>query len=321
MTLLIHPGFHKTATTWLQNELFTDIRWFRMLMRPADVQKWIVHPHDFAFDAEAAREELDSRRAIASTAPIDVLSDENLVANPFFGSRESKAYVHRLKAIAPEAKILLTVRRQSSLMRSLYQQYIKRGGSLSEAEFFDLNDKSEPGYYGFDALCLRYDLLADEYARAFGADNVLALPQELLARDPRGFLDAILKHCGQPKLQDDEAPSTRSAVGKSPPDGGAPLLRLANRLRPTPVYPGGPRGVSAIGNLMYRVAYHQHWFSSHYRRTLEAAIKAREPADYAEGNRRLQVYCPVDLGTLKYVVAAEPHSASPAPVSVMAGGA
>lgn len=306
MTLLIHPGFHKTATTWMQNELFTDARWFRMLMKPTEVQKWIVRPHDFEFDAEAARIELARRIAAGDKVAIDVLSSEDLSANPFFGARESRIYAARVKAVAPEAKILLTVRHQPSLMRSLYQQYVKRGGSLNEAAFFDLNARSEPGYYGFDPVCLRYDLLADEYARAYGAANVLVLPQELLAKDPRAFLAAILQHCGQPGPAEGEAPSTRSGVGKSPPDGGAPLLRLANRLRPTPVYPGGPRSVSAIGNFLYRAAYHQRLFSKHYRKTLENVIRERTPDYYAEGNRKLQAYCPVDLAKLRYVMADAP---------------
>ncbi|MCJ2180073.1 sulfotransferase [Novosphingobium album (ex Hu et al. 2023)] len=303
MTLLIHPGFHKTATTWLQNELFTDARWFRMLMQPADVQKWIVGPHDFAFDPEAARHAISLRRAEGPKAAIDVISNENLVANPFFGARESKAYVQRLHAIAPEAKILLTVRRQSAAMRSLYQQYIKRGGSLAEAGFFDLNDTCEPGYYGFDPICLRFDLLADEYARVFGPDSVLVLPQELLAKNPRAFLEAILKHCGVPGLAGDEMPSTNMGAGKSPPDGGTPLLRLANRLRPTPLYPDAPRSLTPLGNFLYRLAYHQRLFSTHYRTKLETVIRDRLPADYASGNRRLQSYCPVDLTDLKYPMA------------------
>src|SRR3546814_11024198 len=87
------------------------------------------------FDAEAAGREVSLRRSAGTKAAIDVISNENLVANPFFGARESKVFVQRLHAIAPEAKILLTVRRQAAAMRSLYQQYIKRGGSLSEAHF------------------------------------------------------------------------------------------------------------------------------------------------------------------------------------------
>ncbi|MCT2398389.1 sulfotransferase [Novosphingobium mangrovi (ex Huang et al. 2023)] len=303
MTLLIHPGFHKTATTWLQNELFTDPRWFRMLMQPEDVQKWIVRPHDFAFDADAARQEIAARRAAGTPASIDVISNENLVANPFFGSRESKLLVERLRLIAPEAKILLTVRRQPAAMRSLYQQYVKRGGSLSVEDFFDQNEKCEPGYYGFDPLCLRFDLLADEYARAFGPDNVLVLPQELLAKDARAFLGAILQHCGMAGPAEGETPSTKMGAGKSPPDGGVPLLRLANRLRPTPVYPAGPRSLAPIGNFLYRLAYHQHAFSSYYRRKLEGAIEERASGHYAAGNRHLQSYCPVDLAKLKYEMA------------------
>lgn len=296
MTLLFHPGFHKTGTTWLQDQLFSDRRLFNTLLSHLEVDETVVRPHDLLFDPGPAAALIGDRRGAVPGA-IDVVSSEIMVGNPFFGSRDGATIAQRVARIAPDARILLTVRAQPAMMRSLYQQYLKRGGGLAPAEFFVPG--CEPGYFGFDPAVFRFDLYAQRYAELFGRDKVIVLPQELLARDPRGFVDSLLRFCGHDPLPRDLVLSQQRGIGRSPPPGATPLFRLANRWRRSPIYPAAPRWSTRLAELAARAAFRQNLFSARYARELCDAI-APFAGYYRESNRALQAFAPVDLGELGY---------------------
>lgn len=301
MPLLIHPGFHKTGTTWLQTELFTDTRIFNNLFDHAAIDRLIVHPHDFLFDPAPARAAISNSRS-ADAQRVNVISSEILSGSPFFGLREGRVLADRLKAIAPDARILLTTRSQRAILRSLYQQYTKRGGTLKPAPFF--SPDCEPGYHGFDADLLQFHLYADHYAGLFGPANVLVLPQELLARQPQQFLEALYAFAAGVPLPPGITISERQGVGKSPPLGGTPLFRLGNHFRKTPLLPGGFPGLGWVGNLLFKLGYRWHIGSAHYRREVEAALDTLVGDHYARSNALVQRYAPCDLASLGYPVSA-----------------
>ena len=298
MTLLIHPGFHKTGTTWLQDELFADTRLFNALMTHADVDRLIVRPHDFLFDPEPARTWIAAQRV--DDGRVDVVSSEILSGSPFYGLREARALADRLKAIAPDARILLTVRAQPAILRSLYQQYIKRGGTLKPAAFFD--QRTEPGYHGFDMDLLQFHLFADHYAALFGEQNVIVLPQELLQRQPQQFLETLMAFATGGNLPSGLTMSDRRGSGVSPPMGGTPLFRLSNRFRSTPLNPGGFAGLEWVGALLFKLGYRKTIGSEYYRREVETALSRLIRDRYAQSNLLLQRFVPLDLATLGYDV-------------------
>lgn len=299
MTVLIHPGYHKTATTWLQNSLFSDPRLFNPLLTHAEIDEHLVRPHELAFAAEAPRHLVRSRCGRVPGA-INVLSSEILLGNPFFGYRGTWEVAQRLHAIAPDAKVLLTVRNQPAILRSFYQQYLGRGGACSAQRFF--HPDAVPGYAGFDPVTIEYDRFAACYEQTFGPGRVLVLPQEFLARSRRTFVDAILEFCGVPALPAGFEFCTRGSAAQSPPLGSVPVLRFANRLRRSALNPGASLLTSRIGDWLARLAWRQPLFSGRYRREIDRAI-APFAGRYAASNRRLQRYVPVDLGDLGYDLA------------------
>lgn len=50
---LIHVGYHKTATTWMQQLLFTPDHGFRQIAGHREVFDHIVGPHGLEFDADS----------------------------------------------------------------------------------------------------------------------------------------------------------------------------------------------------------------------------------------------------------------------------
>ena len=299
MAILIHPGFHKTGTTYLQECVFTEHQGFAPLMSHQEVHDLIVRPHDLQFDPESAKLLLDAKVAQAEHSSTNVISSEILSGTMFAGSRDSALIATRLSTIVPSAKILFTIRRQDSLLKSVYLQYVKRGGRKSAQEFLDF--KPEPGFHWFDCGVLEFDLLVRHYARLFGDDNVLVLPQELLRQDRGKFLAYLFAFCGSDA--DPSSATFAGTKGKSPPASGIPLMRFANAFRRTPLNPEGPGGLSLLGDSLISAAYRYNFGKTHADRALTGTIDAKISGLYRESNRRLQKFVPVSLEDLGYEIA------------------
>lgn len=298
MTLLIHPGFHKTATTWLQETVFSDERFFRSLMTHIEVSDLFVAPHDFAFDAERAKAAFEAKRADAKTGITDVISSEILSGNIITGSRDSKVIAQRVAAIGQPAKVLFTVRSQQRIAQSIYMQYLKRGGRLSIGDY--LSFAPEPGYFWFDPGSLEFDRLVQAYADNFGAENVMVLPQELLSRDQTAYLRLLFGFAG---LDEDKATSelkVASARGVSPPASGVPILRLANAFRNTQLNPGPESLLSWGGEVLQAVGYRWRLGKDSADAKMKQTVKTILKGRYASSNARLQAFAPVDLAALGY---------------------
>lgn len=90
--VLIHPGFHKTGTTYLQEVVFADGENFAQPWPRQLIYDHIVDPHEFAFDAEASRAAFAALRAQVPSGALPVLSEEGLCGNPFNGARGRRGF-------------------------------------------------------------------------------------------------------------------------------------------------------------------------------------------------------------------------------------
>lgn len=134
--LLLHVGYHKTATSWMQNCLFVPEHGYRQVARHAEVWEHVVGKHGLLFDAEEMRGAIDRGMALRQGQEIPVVSSEILSGHPFFGGIGSDVFALRLKEIAPDARILISVRHQYSALVSVYLQYLLRGGTMTPEQFF-----------------------------------------------------------------------------------------------------------------------------------------------------------------------------------------
>jgi len=300
MTLLLHPGFHKTATSWLQSTVFAEQRLFRPLMDHGEIDELLVRPHDFDFDADAAKARVAALRQAAKPGITDVISSEILSGNIILGSRDSAVLADRLAAVCGPAKVLQTVRAQRPIMKSIYFQYIKRGGRLGIEDYLDF--KPEPGYFWVDPVTLEFDRLAQAYAAHFGAENVMVLPQELLAKDRAQYLRLLCQHAGLDESEAERELGGVSARGVSPPASGVWLLRKSGSIRQGPLNPRAPGWQDAAGTMIERVAYRWTWGKERADQRLKQALNAKLTARYGASNKRLQQFTPVDLASLGYEI-------------------
>jgi len=226
--MLIHIGYHKTATTWLQRQLFIPEFGFHPVWDHYGVEAHITGPHELDFDSTQTRNalELQSKKCPDHLSPC--ISSEILSGLPYNGARESAAFARRLHAIDPQAKILITIREQKRLLVSLYMQYVRRGGTTKPHDFF--SPPPELGYSRFDYQHLCFDRLVGYYQQLFGAGQVLVLPQELLVRQPQAFVDEIYDFAGVPHA-DQRYPDSARKEGASDQEFILCLTRPLNHFR------------------------------------------------------------------------------------------
>jgi hypothetical protein len=195
---LLHVGYHKTGTTWLQREVFPHpessfcLPWIRDQVLDA-----LILPKDLYYDAEAARRFFAPGLAQAEEAGrTPVLSFERLTGNPHVGGYDSRILADRLAGLFPKGRVLLVVREQRSMILSLYKQYVREGGALSLRRYLYPPREGRARVPGFDFRFFEYDRLVSHYRKRFGEDSVLALPYEMLRADARLFVRRVAEFAG-----------------------------------------------------------------------------------------------------------------------------
>ena len=308
--LLLHVGYHKTATSWMQQRLFRNEHGYHQIARHQEVWDHVVSPHGLMFDPDGMRDAIRDGMSAMPPGMVPVISSEILSGHPFFGGMGSDDYARRLKAIAPNAKILITIRSQMRALTSIYMQYLFRGGTMSPELFFD--GDPDLGFHGFRSEHFEYHRLIGLYQSLFGPDNVHVVTQEGLKADMDASMRGLAAFAGN-RLFDGVLPTHRKAYSPSYPEYAVPVLRRINKLQrsvlnPAPLLYVGttPLGLYRIaGQILRRPPFAAALGS---RRPISALVKRRFTARYDESNQALAGligHC-VDLS--EYGVAGTPYA-------------
>lgn len=220
---LVHIGYHKTGTTWLQLGLFSsDV--LRQPMPRKEINREFVWADQFSFDptSVAIRVEAASK-AVADTGAQPVLSHERLSGSPHGGGYDSRAIADRLKSTIPDARILIVIREQRQMFGSLYKQYVGRGGPMTVAQYAHPPKSGGLRIPLFRWEFLEFERLIEYYQRLFSPGAVLVLPYEQLRVDPVRFVEMIVSHAGA-----GSAPASASALERLNP-GASTLGTLVRR--------------------------------------------------------------------------------------------
>ena len=87
---------------------------------------------------------------------IPVLSHERLAGNFMSGCWDNDILAKRLSLLFPEAKILLCIREQRSILYSIYQQYVKEGGGGNIQTFLFPPYRAKIPLFESSSLCYKY---------------------------------------------------------------------------------------------------------------------------------------------------------------------
>ncbi|HEX2803851.1 MAG TPA: hypothetical protein VHN55_07725 [Sphingomicrobium sp.] len=307
--LLIHIGFHKTGSTWLQQELL-DNPAFGFTTQTGETRQQIIMrvgvPDPLSYDATAVASHyapaIDEARKSGLTL---ALSHERLSGHPSSGGRDRCMIADRLKSTFPESRILIVFREQRSLIQSMYSQHISAGGVESLRRYLTT---PEPGWLrkpSFAFELYEFDTLIRYYQQLFGTDRVLALPLELLQARPAEFASRISTFCGHPPVEPED---TRSKNVRRPQ-----LMQLVQR----PLNMLFFHNDLSPGALLHVTRFHMRygkyarplfnlitpkvlddWILRRQRRIIDSMVGNR----YAVSNRRTQEIVGLPLADLGYPV-------------------
>jgi hypothetical protein len=222
---LIHIGYHKTGTSWLQQMIFSApsagfvTPWSSMYI--ADE---LILPHELDFDASTARDAF-AAGLTATDGLVPVLTWERLSGSPHAGGFDSALIARRLAEVFPAGRVLIVVREQRSAILSMYQQYARDGGIATLEGYLRPRNPAEIPQFRFEHLA--YDRLVSYYYEQFGRAAVLVLAYERLARDPDAFVRRIQDFAGV--TVDASAAVPSRVINASLGAGTLAIKRWANR--------------------------------------------------------------------------------------------
>lgn len=304
--MLIHIGYHKTGTTWLQDHIFSNAA--KGFVSPwtvftGEAIEYFVIKNCFKFNPEEARTAFEA--ACGNTMPlVPVISHEDLNGYPVLARYYGPEVARRLQATFPDARVLIVVREQRSMLLSLYRQYIRQDGEWPIEDFIG-DGKEKPG---FAPICrpdhLEYHYLINLYRDLFGKANVLVLPFESLVRDSRSFEAQIHEFAGSGGKADAAlAPANVGWLGAT-----LALRRQINkfcRKRPQAAgwdqWPLYYRGVYKLCDAVDRVIP-RRWHRA-FEEPLKKKIADRVKGYYGPSNRELSAVMGINLKDLGYEVA------------------
>jgi sulfotransferase family protein len=272
--ILVHIGYHKTGTNWLQDEFFGDpatgYRWLdkRPVTHPVNR---LIRARPLDFDAPGLRAEFEPLiTEAAGLGLLPVLSFGRLSGHPYSGGYDTKEIADRLKQVFPEARILIVIREQRSMILSTYKQYVRAGGASTLEQFLLPARKHGWRVPGFHFGHFEYDRPIRYYQSLYGREAVLTLPYEQFVADGRGFVEAIARFAGRPVPGDvldrmpfsrrsNEATSAlaiaasrplnrfgpRTDLNQAPLPWAKRLFRLAKRLQSSSIQAPGARTLAA----------------------------------------------------------------------------
>lgn len=219
----IHIGYHKTGSTWLQDEVFADPSFGfvqaepRMLVDEAFIS---VNPFVFEPTTTLFRPLLEQAEA-GDLVP--VVSHERLSGDPNTGGIDSRDIADRLHATFPTGRVLIVIREQREMLLSVYKSQVRFTTYKIPERWRDRTVRERrtaaPTLDYFE-----YHYLVTYYQKLFGPDRVLVLPYELLRKDALDFVSQITKFVGLP------SPTSvpKGSVNVSLPAGLLNLNRYVN---------------------------------------------------------------------------------------------
>jgi len=192
---LIHIGYHKTGSTWLQDDVFDDPSFGFVQAHPRMlVDEAFISVNPFAF--EVPNELFRPLFADAEARNlVPVVSHERLSGDPNSGGIDSRDIADRLAATFPGARVLIVIREQRSMLLSVYKSQVRFTTHKIVERWRDRTVRERRtaaptlDYFAYHHLIAYYQTL-------FGAERVLVLPYELLRRDALDFVSQITKFAG-----------------------------------------------------------------------------------------------------------------------------
>jgi len=242
----IHPGLPKSASTFLQDNVFGRIPDCYFPHRNPEsplkkIVRTILRKNYMFIDINEERRVLENFYMNRNESKF-LLSWETFCGSFSLNLADHEQRLNITKKLFPNAKILLVLRRQDDFIESWYAQYIKKGLvqdvfdylNLKNGKFGDYRPIYEAGP-NIDIKSLNWYSLVKNYEQLFGRENLLVIPYELLRKDRDAFLSRLYKffECDWVK------PDSQVAVNRRYSKISYMIANILNRIVRYPFNSGG----------------------------------------------------------------------------------
>lgn len=304
---IVHIGHHKTGTTWLQKSFYPAVTSHRFIDSRV-VREALLAPNGLSFDAGRARNLILGEAAGISP----LLCDERLSGSYLAGGLHGMVppeVARRIKATLPDARIVIGIRAQPSMLAACYSQYVKDGGTFGVKHFlfpdsyFVAASEHRAHAPRFDLAHFEYQRLIRLYFELFGKENVHILFFEQFRAGPLGCARSLAQKLG---IAFDEARVSEEVRNPALNRSALRIMRFINlftarRARDKSYIVHIP-GLFEVRKALHRGLGAVFRHKSSCERLLGQAAAGWIAARFARSNRDLGQLLGVDLGALGYPI-------------------
>ena len=232
---------------------------------------------------------------------VPVITSESLVGSPLTGGDNAEMILHRLHETLPQSRILIVIREQRAMLRSLYQLLVNWGSPHSIDVLINNTLPGNAPRFRPEFLC--FDRMIKAYQASFGEKNVLVLPMEFFQQRAEIFLESVNNFCGVDMGRFPISADTSKRENSTRSLASLEYKRLYNRFVAKTIFnPNGfhrPHKVQGAANvnlvLPSRLA---QWQETRFSNTVKLLLGDY----YAQSNDRTQLLTGIDLKALGYQV-------------------
>lgn len=205
---VIHVGFPRTGTTWVQSNLLPNIDEFACIGKPylvsfafRELLNYFVSVDDFDFSPQffqsAFQQEIEKHGNFFAPDKRRIISFE-LLSGELYSGWDAKRLIDRIWNTFGAPQIIVTIREQRDIIESLYRYYISGGGSLHLRDFLYKRNSPAVDVFGKEWLFnkFQYHKYITYCYEKFGKERVTVIPFEWLKTEPPRFAQRFLAACG-----------------------------------------------------------------------------------------------------------------------------
>ncbi|QQS52346.1 MAG: hypothetical protein IPM71_06310 [Bacteroidota bacterium] len=183
--IVVHIGFPRTASTWLQQVYFPQVSNYTFLTRKI-LNPSLFHESPLTFKHNEFLSKLPRNQNI-------IISEEMITGNIRGGQVNHWFYsesIDRLVSLFPKAEYVVFLRKQSHFIFSLYSQYIKKGGTYSLRRFLNPANRLEELFL-FSPLFANFEPYLEYLSNKVGKERMHVYLYESFRQNPNEFLSKM----------------------------------------------------------------------------------------------------------------------------------
>lgn len=180
MTLILHIGYPKTSTTYLQNFYFNKLN-LKFLGKELYSESWLNSKERLKYNQYIKKFTNDTiNNKFNMPKKNTLISSESLIGNIWRDDFYKFSTLDKLLKYK-KIKFIITIRRQSEIFYSLYKQYLWEGGKKEFNKFYQ--DSFSMKNKEFDVNCLNYNKLYYKLSKNLDKNKFIILPNEIICED------------------------------------------------------------------------------------------------------------------------------------------